>query len=491
MPADLARWVLGGIVTLLTANPMATLTVLAALYAVGYVAKKGKQVGFTLGGLLLILGLLGLAWKRRRDIGTGVIVAAVGLPCLIWVVALWRYPHMRFQLVLPALLVALVGLYMPGGWLDDIAGDKTLKEAFAEYIAGSHHRVAVATEARRVSPDAKVGRARRTPDGDWRVPVAMPADPGRLEPHRVGGRVNRKGSARGVAVRPGDKLGTADVIVSERPPEPELTPWQRIAKLGVRRWPGPYTDHPTAVMRLGFDEYGEEFRISPTVPHILIAGATDAGKSGVLHCILHELAFRQHWGLILLDPDGVELAPYADRATIYAGTAKECAKVIRHLEALHERRLAKMRGRLWEIGVDGPGVYVVCDEYAAIPNDAKGGMEQWLARARKTMGRAVIATQRPERGVIPLIQRDNTRLRFALGMESDEASRMVLGISGAEEIPLSLQGAYILKNDRVVRHGRGYLVTPPAGTHADPIAASAELVTAATKSLRYTPKEIS
>jgi uncharacterized membrane protein (UPF0136 family) len=471
---------------------------------------KRHRVGRTALGLLIAVGGIGWMWRRRAEVAKslvagGCVVGVVGL-----VAAVWLSPGLRWSVILPTVGVGLLVLFFPAGWLwDNQPGgilaerfaDRTPSEALADWIEGNRVRTEVRGVADRMAPGAAAAKAKRVGPGEWHVPVLLNGDPLALDPHALGGAINRTGAdARDVTILAGSRLGTGTVVVSDRPPAPPRTVWQALGDIGSVPWPGPAGRGPAVPMNIGFDYNGRPIRLKP--PGIdggntLIAGATGSGKSSLAHTVIADLCYRPDVALILLDPDGVEHGLYRDRATTLAQGADECARVIERLPEIMEARskmLAKADRRFFRVGVDGPAAIVVIDEYAAIPANLKDGMTQWLARARKFGGGTVIATQRPQREVIPLIQRDNCAVRIALSLTSGQALDMTLGddarVHAADILHCPLQGGFVARlvdpsgGDGGYWKGRSYLLTPPYVRDGDPIATAARIISDNTKHLR-------
>jgi S-DNA-T family DNA segregation ATPase FtsK/SpoIIIE len=229
--------------------------------------------------------------------------------------------------------------------------------------------------------------------------------------------------------------------------------------------------------------------------HVLIAGATGAGKSTALAAVLAVLAARPDQALILLDPKRVELTLWADRATTVAPGVTACSAALTAAVALMDRRYAAMaarKQRLWT----GARATIVIDELASLtqphPDDETGGLKARMSSIGRLAaeGRAagvgiIAATQRPDHRIIPLSIRDNCRTRIACGMESVEGSITVLGARGrsdwpAHEIPTSLPGACWVAVDRHATPGRVWHLSD----------GDIDAVVASTRHLRIPPNEL-
>ena len=224
-----------------------------------------------------------------------------------------------------------------------------------------------------------------------------------------------------------------------------------------------------------------------TMPHLLIAGATNSGKSVCLNSMIASILFRarpDEVKLLLIDPKRVELSLFQSiphLAAPVAHDAKESAGLlrwaIREME-LRYSQFADMGVRNingWnaraKIDADMEPFYflvIVIDELADLMMQAATEFETSICRlaqlARATGIHLVVATQRPSVNVITGTIKANIASRIAFAVASQVDSRTILDLNGAERLvgsgdmlylpldavtgkPVRIQGAFIGERD--------------------------------------------
>ena len=105
--------------------------------------------------------------------------------------------------------------------------------------------------------------------------------------------------------------------------------------------------------------------------HLLIAGATGAGKSTVVNGIIHAALFSAPCkvGFILIDPKGTELSDYSNlpHTIQYAQATPDCIRALQYALQLVKTRFADMKRRKLRL-YDGSDIYIVIDELMFLLN---------------------------------------------------------------------------------------------------------------------------
>jgi S-DNA-T family DNA segregation ATPase FtsK/SpoIIIE len=251
-------------------------------------------------------------------------------------------------------------------------------------------------------------------------------------------------------------------------------------------------------------------------PHMLIAGATGAGKSSGINCIITSLLMRttpDDVRLILIDPKQVEMGQYQrlpHLLTQPVTNPKKAANALGWAVKEMERRYDVLsevgyrdiggynksfkKGEIeqpvgWD--PDSPAVYeympyivIVVDELNDLMMVAARDVEESITRiaqkARAVGIHLIVATQRPSVNVITGVIKANIPARMAFAVSSLTDSRVILDQPGADKlvgkgdmlllpgnssVANRIQGAFITEEEvrKVVAHWRAQA---PASIHS-------------------------
>lgn len=267
---------------------------------------------------------------------------------------------------------------------------------------------------------------------------------------------------KAIAVRIQAPIPGSDTVGIEIPNDDrEIVNFRELASSeDFRKGCGPLT------MILGKDIAGRPFMADLTrMPHLLVAGATGAGKSVCLNGILLSLLYRtqpEEMRLLLVDPKRIEMAMYADEPHLIHPVVTEMSEAKNALDwAVHEmdqryeamarmgvrnvasynQRLAGYNGQLPPDLADLeplPYLVIVIDELADLMMTAAREVETSIVRlaqlARAAGIHMILATQRPSVDVVTGLIKANFPCRISFQVTSRHDSRTILDQAGAEHL---------------------------------------------------------
>jgi S-DNA-T family DNA segregation ATPase FtsK/SpoIIIE len=249
-------------------------------------------------------------------------------------------------------------------------------------------------------------------------------------------------------------------------------------------------DRDPMLVALGKDVSGSPRLLRLTeLPHLLIAGATGAGKSSCINSLVTSLLMRarpDEVRLILVDPKRVELGQYNDAPhllTRVITNPKKAADALQWAVAEMDRRydlladagVRDIDGYREKYAIGGldeelfdrfPYIVIVVDELNDLMMVAGRIVEDSIVRVAQ-MARAVgihlvLATQRPSVNVITGVIKANIQSRMAFSVASQTDSRVIIDQAGAEKLvglgdmlvvtarepkPERIQGAFVLEDE--------------------------------------------
>lgn len=228
------------------------------------------------------------------------------------------------------------------------------------------------------------------------------------------------------------------------------------------------SDKPLHVV-LGKDIAGEtHFANVAKMPHLLLAGATGAGKSVTIHAIIASLLYRnspQNLRFILIDPKRVELTLYNNIPHLLTPVITDSKKAIlslkwaaREMERRYDileshsvRDIASYHKNIFTPSLESydkdsdeeppermPYIVIVIDELAdimqAYPRELESAVVRLAQMSRAVGIHLILSTQRPSVNVITGLIKANIPARMALQVASQIDSRTILDTGGAEKL---------------------------------------------------------
>ncbi|HSF02878.1 MAG TPA: DNA translocase FtsK 4TM domain-containing protein [Solirubrobacterales bacterium] len=244
-------------------------------------------------------------------------------------------------------------------------------------------------------------------------------------------------------------------------------------------------------LALGKDAIGHPYVTDlAAMPHLLIAGATGAGKSAGLNVMICSILYKCPPAVVrflMIDPKRLELGMYDGIPHLLAPVvtdAKEAAARLRWIVGRMDERYKLLAAKSVR-NIEGynrevpeaerlPYWVVIVDELADLMMVSAGEVETSLARlaqiARAVGIHLMVATQRPSVDVITGLIKANFPARIAFQASSKVDSRTILDQNGAEQLlgrgdmlfvppsssrPVRIHGAWVSEGE--VREITGFL----------------------------------
>lgn len=218
-----------------------------------------------------------------------------------------------------------------------------------------------------------------------------------------------------------------------------------------------------------------------SLPHLLIAGATNSGKSVCINALIACLICRNtpdSLRLIMVDPKRVELSNYNGIPHLITPVVVEAGRVVgvlkwlaaemdrryqlfsdvgaRNLEVYNKKMASRGSPQL-------PNIVMFIDELADLMMVSPDEVERYIVRiaqlARATGIHLVIATQRPSVDVVTGLIKANFPARLSFLVSSQVDSRVILDSPGAEKLLGAGDGLYMAPDSPKLARIQGCFVS--------------------------------
>lgn len=216
------------------------------------------------------------------------------------------------------------------------------------------------------------------------------------------------------------------------------------------------------------------------MPHLLVAGATNSGKSVCLNTVIVSLLYQNNpdsLRFIMVDPKRVEFPVYNGIPHLLTPVITEVSKTVnalrwclnemdRRYEILNQAGKKNIQVYNQSAQEKLPYIIFIIDELAdlmvAAAKDIEGSVIRLTQMSRAVGIHLILATQRPSVDVITGLIKANTPARIAFSVASAIDSKTILDSAGAEKLlgrgdmlfssaelskPRRIQGAYVTDDE--------------------------------------------
>jgi len=221
--------------------------------------------------------------------------------------------------------------------------------------------------------------------------------------------------ARAAAKHPRARVYTyGDELRVEIPRSPRRdVPLASMPRQGLRFGVGVDAENRVAMVDLGAS------------PHMLIAGATQSGKSTMLQVIVFQL-HTVGAELVLIDADGETFEPFARAARLRCAIARDVDAA--RDAVLYARQLMDAR----PIDPRQRPLVVAVDEVHMLDAATRDVIIDIAKRGRKRAVQLVVATHRPTRDYLPKVLTDQLTWSIAGKVKDSAGSRVIIDQTGAQ-----------------------------------------------------------
>lgn len=268
----------------------------------------------------------------------------------------------------------------------------------------------------------------------------------------LAGDVQLSLAAKGVIIAPVPGKSTVGIEIANK--NPSIVSLREVIESDE------FKNHPSKLaVALGKDISGKPIIMDlAKMPHLLIAGATGAGKSVCINTLVISMLYKadpSEVKLVMIDPKQVELGIYNGIPHLLIPVVKDAKKATGALswavQEMTERYSEFERNNVRNIKgyndlmiANGtpekkmPSIVILIDEFADLMMVAPGDVENYVCRiaqlARAAGMHLVIATQRPVVKFITGNIKANIPSRIAFMVASNKDSQTILDMGGADKL---------------------------------------------------------